>query len=227
MSLAVDARIGPYEVIGTLGADGMGEVYRARDSPLARDVALKVLPAFSVKLRFSRRSSIPTSARFTGSRRVRLPPSPRLRRTRKPDATYVRSSWSWWKATPLRTASIAGRFPSTRRSPSPGRSPKRSRPAEADPYVHRDGHRDEHRNVGAGFSRPDATASPTITSPVAMTGAGTILGTAAYMAPEQAKGRAADKRSDYLGDIWISATMTARSTVNWMPTIHMKWRSIL
>src|SRR5262252_7935497 len=43
---------------------------------------------------------------------------------------------------------------------------------------------------------PTFTASPTITTPAQMTGIGTVLGTAAYMAPEQAKGRSADKRSD-------------------------------
>ena len=46
------------------------------------------------------------------------------------------------------------------------------------------------------YPQPDLTASPTITSPAMMTGVGVILGTAAYMAPEQAKGREADKRSD-------------------------------
>src|SRR5690242_20635712 len=45
MTLAAGARLGPYEVSGPLGAGGMGEVYRARDSKLGRDVAIKVLPA--------------------------------------------------------------------------------------------------------------------------------------------------------------------------------------
>ena len=44
MSLATGNRLGPYEIVSALGAGGMGEVYRARDATLMRDVALKILP---------------------------------------------------------------------------------------------------------------------------------------------------------------------------------------
>ena len=45
MTLPTGSRLGPYEILSPLGAGGMGEVYRARDSRLEREVAIKVLPA--------------------------------------------------------------------------------------------------------------------------------------------------------------------------------------
>src|SRR5215510_11081346 len=45
MTLAAGSKLGPYEILGQIGAGGMGEVYRARDPRLSREVAIKVLPA--------------------------------------------------------------------------------------------------------------------------------------------------------------------------------------
>ena len=64
MPLAIGSLLGPYEVVAPLGAGGMGEVYRARDSRLGREVALKVLPeAFAADpdrlARFERRRARP------------------------------------------------------------------------------------------------------------------------------------------------------------------------
>ena len=78
MSLSSGSRLGAYEVLSAIGAGGMGEVYRARDSRLNRDVALKVLPeifarwtpsawpASSAKRRCSRRSITRTSPLLYG-----------------------------------------------------------------------------------------------------------------------------------------------------------------
>ena len=79
MPLSAGTRLGPYEILAPIGAGGMGEVYRARDTKLECDVAIKVLPAVLAQARsVSRvlrakprcwpRSIIPTSRRFTGSK---------------------------------------------------------------------------------------------------------------------------------------------------------------
>ena len=79
MSLAPGTRLGPYDILSVLGAGGMGEVYRARDGKLNRDVAIKVLlPAFANDpdrlARFSREAQVlaslthPNIAAITGSK---------------------------------------------------------------------------------------------------------------------------------------------------------------
>jgi serine/threonine protein kinase len=63
MPVAPGTRLGPYEVLAQLGAGGMGEVYRARDTRLDRDVAIKVLPPFAAedpefRARFDREAKV-------------------------------------------------------------------------------------------------------------------------------------------------------------------------
>jgi serine/threonine protein kinase len=84
MPLAVGARVGPYEILSALGAGGMGEVYRARDTRLDRDVAIKILPeAFAADAervaRFQREAKVlaslnhPNIASFTAWNTLRVP----------------------------------------------------------------------------------------------------------------------------------------------------------
>ena len=86
MPLEAGRQLGPYEIVSAIGAGGMGEVYKARDTRLDRTVAIKVLPEHVVadpdlKQRFEREAKTitslnhRTSARFTTSAEIRSTPS--------------------------------------------------------------------------------------------------------------------------------------------------------
>ena len=62
MSLAPGTHLGPYEIVAPIGAGGMGEVYRARDTRLNRDVAIKVLPDL-----FARDAAVAQGKKFAAS----------------------------------------------------------------------------------------------------------------------------------------------------------------
>ena len=220
MSLQAGVRFGPYEVTGLLGAGGMGEVYRARDTRLKREVALKILPeSFAADpdrlARFQREAEVLASLNHphiaaiygleetngqqalvlelvegeTLADRIRRGPLPideALPIARQIAEALEAAHEQGVIHRDLKPANIKITPDGVVKVLDFGLA-KALGPPEGGPYV---------PGVGAGFSRPDATASPTITSPAMMTGVGTILGTAAYMAPEQAKGRPADKRSD-------------------------------
>ena len=208
MSLTPGSRIGVYEIVGPIGAGGMGEVYRARDAKLQRDVAIKVLPDL-----FARDPE--RLARFDREART-------LAALNHPHIAQVYGV----EGTALVMEFVDGEDLSQRISQS-GRIPvEEALPialqiAEALEAAHEQGiiHRDlKPANIKV---RPDGTVkvldfglakallppdagptgralenSPTITSPFQMSQLGVILGTAAYMAPEQAKGKPVDKRAD-------------------------------
>jgi Tol biopolymer transport system component len=209
LALSPGARLGPYEILSALGAGGMGEVYRARDTKLDREVAIKVLPEQFV-------ADPERVARFQREAKT-------LAALNHPhiggiygleDADGVRALVLELVEGPTLADRIA-------QGPIPLEDALTiaRQIADALEAAHEQGiiHRDlkpaniKLRSDGTvkvldfGLAKalepmsaasPNGTASPTITTPAMMTGVGMILGTAAYMSPEQAKGRPADKRSD-------------------------------
>jgi len=223
MSLTTGERVGPYEIVSLLGAGGMGEVYRARDTRLNRDVALKILPEIFA-------ADPERLARFEREAQV-------LASLNHPHIAAIHGIEESNGARALVLELVDGETLADRiaRGPIPidEALPMARQIAEALEAAHEQGiiHRDLKpanvkmrpdgtvkvldfglaklvgppaggRYAGAGSPdrsvqlQPDLAASPTITSPALMTGIGMLLGTAAYMSPEQAKGREADKRSD-------------------------------
>ena len=212
MAIEAGARIGPYHVLSLLGAGGMGEVYRARDTALNRDVALKVLPDLFA-------GDAERLARFTREAQT-------LAALNHPNIAHIHGLEATGGVRALVMELVEGEDLSQRiaRGPVPMDEalPIARQIAEALEAAHEQGivHRDlKPANIklradgiakvldfglakalepgaGSGDAAPsNPENSPTITSP-AMTMRGMILGTAAYMAPEQAKGKPVDKRAD-------------------------------
>jgi len=207
LALTPGARLGPYEVTAQIGVGGMGEVYRATDTNLGRKVAIKVLPkAFAQDAdrlaRFEREARTLASLNHTNIAQIYG-----LERSHGTTALVMELVEGPTLADRIAQGAI----------PIDEALPIAKQIAEAFEAAHEQGiiHRDlKPANIKL---RPDGTVkvldfglakaldsspgatdvsqSPTITSP-AMTRMGVILGTAAYMSPEQAKGKPVDKRAD-------------------------------
>jgi len=217
MGLAPGMRIGPYEVIAPIGAGGMGEVYRARDTRLDRDVAIKILPAaFAADAerlaRFEREAktlaalnhpniahiyAIETLAEPTGKNQPGRVSALVMELVDGEDLSRRIARGALPLAEALAIArQIAGALEAAHEKGIVHRDLK-----PANVMLSADG---EVKVLDFGLARTgdaapggssgDLMNSPTITSPA--TQLGMILGTAAYMSPEQAKGRPADRRSD-------------------------------
>jgi serine/threonine protein kinase/Tol biopolymer transport system component len=207
MSLSPGTRIGPYEVVATLGAGGMGEVYQARDTKLNRSVALKILPAAFASdpdrlARFKREAQVLAALNHPNIATIYGFEDQALVMELVPGQTLAAHITS-----PMPVADV---LPIARQIASALEA------AHEQGIVHRDL---KPANIkvtddgtvkvldfglakamaGDGARTSDPAASPaelqTITSP-AMTELGMILGTAGYMAPEQARGKPVDRRAD-------------------------------
>ena len=208
MGLIAGTKLGLYEIQAALGAGAMGEVYRAKDTKLGRDVALKILPA-------SFTNDPERVARFRREAQV-------LASLNHPHIAQIHGLEEVNGTQFLVLELVDGESLDKKiaRGPIPVDEALgiAKRIAEALEAAHEKGiiHWDlkpanialtndgQVKVLDFGLAKAvestggsvDAMNSPTITSPAMMTGVGVILGTAAYMSPEQAKGRAADKRSD-------------------------------
>src|SRR6266404_3317821 len=214
MSLAAGTKLGPYEIVSALGAGGMGEVYRARDTRLDRTVAIKVLNSQLV-------ASPELRGRFEREAKV-------ISQLQHPNICVLHDVGSENGTDFLVMEFLEGESLSDRlkRGPLPAGELLKIAIALADALekAHRAGiiHRDlKPGNVmltkaGAkllefGLAKPMAAgvaaagsssasvfaAAMTMTSPASpLSSAGTIIGTVQYMAPEQIQGLEADSRSD-------------------------------
>jgi len=204
VALASGTRFGPYEVVELIGSGGMGEVWRARDTNLKRDVAVKVLPeSFAADAdrlaRFQREAEVLASLNHSNIATIHG-----LEQANGQTVIVMEL---------VEGPTLADRIAKGPISPDEALGIARQivdalEVAHGRQIVHRDLKpaniklKDDGtiKVLDFGISKPmDASAisggSPVMTTP-AMTETGVILGTAAYMSPEQARGRFVDQRTD-------------------------------
>ena len=220
MSLTLGTRLGSYEITGAIGAGGMGEVFRARDTKLNRDVAIKVLPtAFADDperlARFTREAQTlaslnhPNIAAIYGIEEV-----PAVSGSTGPGSRAL--VMELVEGEDLSAHIARGPIPIAEALPIARQIAEALEAAHEQGIVHRDlkpanikiradgtvkvldfGLAKAMDQGAASSLNPNVSHSPTLTHQGTM--AGMIIGTAAYMSPEQAKGKAVDKRTDIWG----------------------------
>jgi len=206
LPLEAGLRLGPYEILGPLGAGGMGEVYRARDPKLNRDLAIKVLPeavaADPERLaRFQREAQL-----LAALNHPHIGAIYGLVESGGVEALVLELV----EGETLAERLAVGALPIDEALAVARQIGEALEAAHEKGIVHRDLKPANVKLTPGGSVKvldfglakalstdataPDVTRSPTITA--AATQAGVVLGTAAYMSPEQARGRPVDKRSD-------------------------------
>jgi serine/threonine-protein kinase len=199
---------GAYRIEGLLGAGGMGEVYRAHDTKLNRDVALKVLPA-SLAIEPERINRFQREAHVLAA--LNHPNIAAIYGLEESDGIQA-LVLELVEGSTLAERIARGPIPPDEALAIAKQIAQALEAAHEQEILHRDlkPSNVQLRPDGAvkvldfGLAKAldstqassSATHSPTITSPAMMTGVGMILGTAAYMSPEQARGKPVDKRAD-------------------------------
>src|SRR5262245_30584409 len=204
MPLAAGSRLGPYEILSPLGAGGMGEVYRARDPKLAREVAIKVLPA-DLAADAERLTRFEREARTASG--LNHPNIVTIYEVGAYNGTSF-IAMELVEGKTLRELLVQGPLTLKRQLPLAAQAASGLAKAHAAGIVHRDLKPENLMVTREGLVKildfglaklvpsgpeSDATNLPTVTKG---TEAGAILGTVAYMSPEQASAEAVDFRSD-------------------------------
>ena len=204
--LAAGTKLGPYEVIARLGAGGMGEVYRARDARLDRQVAIKVLPAAFAQDagRVARFEQEARAIAALSHPNVLAVFDTGLVDTGRASVRQLYLVTELLEGETLGERLRLGALP-VRTSIDIGAQMARGLAAAHERgFIHRDLKPDNvfvttagHVKIlDFGLARPTPVAEHGGESRAAVTDAGTVLGTAGYMAPEQVRGRQVDTRAD-------------------------------